>query len=153
MYVCPVPGDKHQFSGRSQVTCVSKPSMEAGSIDVCRWVKESANLPVLPGCGAVCYELHVCFTFIFSSLWGCLPCLTKKMRLKGRLNNSLKVMHQVGGRTSKMLTFEEFLSADEISFHVFFITTSRTKETNLLQIGQSRDRSFLSEVFDSFQPS
>ena len=52
-----------------------------------------------------------------------------------------------------MLTFEEFLSADEISFHVFFITTSRTKETNLLQIGQSRDRSFLSEVFDSFQPS
>ena len=75
------------------------------------------------------------------------------MRLKGRLNNSLKVMHQVGGRTSKMLTFEEFLSADEISFHVFFITTSRTKETNLLQIGQSRDRSFLSEVFDSFQPS
>ena len=52
--VCPVPGNKHQFSGRSQVTCVCKPSTEAGSTGVRRCIKGGAKLPGLPGCGAVC---------------------------------------------------------------------------------------------------
>ena len=156
MYLCPAPGTStsSRAGARSPVFphLAWKLARSWRSIDVCWWVKESASCRCSLGVRQ-CAKGFTCVSHSFSQ-----PSEAAFSDKEDETYGEVKWLTQGHAASQWHSVKDTYLWGVPISrrdkLSCLFTTTWRTKEMNLLQIGQSRHRSFLPEEgVASVQPS